>query len=312
MHDEFAFRKAVLVQTLTLADAPTRTAPLLRIHFPRRTIAGMPIDVISLHDAADTVCDWADKRRARLVVTPNTDHLLRWARSPEFAALYKRADLYTLDSSILRILAKVEGGEIPDRVTGADLLLAAAEQAARRGIPLILIGGGPSVAERAAENLQHAFPGLRIPFISVPDSADLMSPVWLDETARRLREHPRKVVALCLGSPKQERLFADLQARSVGISGVYLCVGAAIDFAAGTVTRAPKLLQDLSLEWLYRLAQEPRRLWRRYLVEDVAVARYFVNAILRRAFASSRRRPPARVDERESVLDVRMPLTVSR
>jgi N-acetylglucosaminyldiphosphoundecaprenol N-acetyl-beta-D-mannosaminyltransferase len=110
-----------------------------------------------------------------------------------------------------------------------------------------------------------------------------MSSSWLEATARELQRYPAKIVALCLGSPKQERLFADLQATPTGISGAYLCVGAAIDFAAGTVPRAPKLVQDLGLEWLHRLLQEPRRLWRRYLVEDVAVARYFVAAFARRA-----------------------------
>jgi N-acetylglucosaminyldiphosphoundecaprenol N-acetyl-beta-D-mannosaminyltransferase len=272
----------MLVQSEVLADLRSQYAPVGRIHFPRRTIAGMPVDVVSLRDAALTLCEWADKRRARLVVTPNTDHLLRWARSAEFAALYRRADLVTLDSAILRMLAKVEGGVVPDRVTGADLFMAMAEQAALRGIPLILIGGAPGVAAAAAANLRRDFPGLQIPFVSVPDAADLTDPRWLDETAQRLREHPVKVVALCLGSPKQERLFADLQARAGGVTGVYLCVGAAVDFAAGTVARAPRLLQDLGLEWCYRLLQEPRRLWRRYLLEDVGVARYFLAAAARR------------------------------
>lgn len=272
----------MLAQSEVLADLRSQYARVGRTHFLRRTIAGMPIDVVSLRDAADTVCEWADKRRARLVVTPNTDHLLRWAESPEFAALYRRADLVTLDSAVLRMLARLEGGTVPDRVTGADLFLAVAEQAALRGIPLIIIGGAPRVAAAAAENLGRTFPGLRVPFVSVPDAADLTDPRWLDETLGRLREHPAKIVALCLGSPKQERLFAALDARAGGISGVYLCVGAAVDFAAGAVSRAPKLVQDLGLEWCYRLLQEPRRLWRRYLLEDIGVARYFVAAAARR------------------------------
>ena len=88
---------------------------------------------------------------------------------------------------------------------------------------------------------------------------------------------PRKVVALCLGSPKQEQLFADLE-RVAGpdFSGVYLCVGATVDILAGRVNRSPELLRRMGLEWAYRLVHEPRRLWHRYLVEDVRILKYFV------------------------------------
>jgi UDP-N-acetyl-D-mannosaminuronic acid transferase (WecB/TagA/CpsF family) len=91
------------------------------------------------------------------------------------------------------------------------------------------------------------------------------------------------------------------------LTGTYLCVGAAVDFAAGAVTRAPRLLQDAGLEWAYRLLQEPRRLWRRYLIEDVGIARYFASALRQRALGALRRRAEAR----SAMVDPRVPATVA-
>jgi N-acetylglucosaminyldiphosphoundecaprenol N-acetyl-beta-D-mannosaminyltransferase len=142
------------------------------------------------------------------------------------------------------------------------------EMAAAHGKSLFLLGGRPGIAERAASSLHARYAGLRIAGTYAP-------PMGFERDGaeqRRIVEHVNRVrpdlLAIGLGAPKQELWIA--AHRSELDFGVALCIGAAIDFAAGTVRRAPRYMQKHGLEWLWRLGQEPRRLWKRYLVEDLA------------------------------------------
>jgi N-acetylglucosaminyldiphosphoundecaprenol N-acetyl-beta-D-mannosaminyltransferase len=261
---------------------------------PTSTIQGLPVSLLALQDAVSLITEWAASARARLVVTPNTDHFLRWMRDASFRALYRRADLRTVDGAPLVALARAQGVPTPPRVTGADLFTATAASAAAVGIPLVIIGGGPGIAHLAGRRLEDGPAGARVAFTDSPRPQDLLDEEYVQRLARRLAELPTKVVALCLGSPKQEQLFADLErVEVVPFSGVYLCVGATVDFLAGRVTRSPFFLRRLGLEWLFRLALEPRRLWRRYLVDDVRILRYFVRAARGRLARASGQRAAA-------------------
>lgn len=249
------------------------------------TIADLQAMSVSMLDRSAVVrraLEWADSPRSRLVVTPNTDHFVRWRRDAVFRELYGRADLRIADGVTLPLLARAAGRPVPPRVTGADLFGDLARECATSGVPLIIIGGRNGVAAEAGRRLIAHYPGLSVAFVAEPSVTDLFSERYLRDLALRLAAHPRKVVALCLGSPKQERLFTDLDRRHAGIGGVFVCVGAAVDFAAGTVARAPAAMRALGLEWLFRLLSEPRRLWRRYVLDDSAMAWYIARAALRR------------------------------
>lgn len=245
-------------------------------------VQGLRVGLLNIDEAAGVIGDWAQERRRRLVVTPNTDHFLRYQTSARFRALYALADLVTVDGSPLGLLARVQGAPRPPRVTGADLFIRCAERAAADGTPFIIIGGGNGVAEDAARRLIAAYPGLQVPLTRSPSAAELSDDRYLKALAQELSDYPTKIVSLCLGSPKQEELFNNLASTLPSLTGVYLCVGAAVDFAAGRVGRAPFLFRRLGVEWIYRLLAEPRRLWRRYLVDDVKIATYFAKAIVGR------------------------------
>ena len=240
------------------------------------TVRGLSVSTLALSAAAELLTDWAGELRPRLVVTPNTDHFLRWQDDERFRMLYERADLRTVDGAPLAALARRDGTPPPPRVTGVDLFGATVARAAAAGIPIVIIGGEEGVAAAAAAQLVSTTPGVRIAFTASPSRADLGDEQYLRRLTERLARTPHKVVALCLGSPKQEQLFADLERiADGGLTGVYLCVGATVDFLAGRVRRSPVVFRRLGLEWLYRLVREPRRLWRRYLVDDVKILRYF-------------------------------------
>jgi len=245
---------------------------------PRFHLFDMPVDQIRLEDAVERVLRLSEGPAA-LVVTPNTDHFLRWRRDAAFRDLYAQAELAVLDGKPLVWLARLLGIST-DRVTGVDLFTGVCEAAAQRGTPVVIVGGGTGVADQAAARLRTRFKCLRVSAAPAPTAEELDDPDWLDRTAALLAGYPEKVVAICLGSPKQEQLFSRLG--SAAGNGAYLGVGAAADFISGRIQRAPTWMQRLGFEWLYRLWKEPRRLWRRYLVDDVRIARYFACAVARR------------------------------
>ncbi|MGX5772899.1 WecB/TagA/CpsF family glycosyltransferase [Microbacterium trichothecenolyticum] len=239
------------------------------------TLHGLQIDSVTLETAAKRVVHLAAAAKPQLVVTPNTDHFLRWQDSSHFRELYKPAALTLADGAPLVVLARWSGAGNLMRVTGADLFERAAEEAAANEIPFIIVGGAPGVGDAAADALRLRYPGLRVPLVSVPSREEVDDPRWIADLARTLAKYPSKIVALCLGSPKQEALFAKLKEASPG-GGAFLCVGAAVDFAAGNVGRAPMWMRRIGIEWMYRLLKEPGRLWRRYLVQDVRLLQYFL------------------------------------
>jgi N-acetylglucosaminyldiphosphoundecaprenol N-acetyl-beta-D-mannosaminyltransferase len=143
--------------------------------------------------------------------------------------------------------------------------------AAKSGKSLYILGGIDGVAERAAHNLRARYPGLRIAGTYSPPLGFERDADECRRIAERIDRARPDLLAIGLGCPKQELWIA--KHRHEMRYGVALCVGAAIDFAAGNVSRAPQWMQRNGLEWLYRLAQEPGRMWKRYLVDDMAFAR---------------------------------------
>lgn len=200
------------------------------------------------------------------VVTPNADHLVRLARRPELLAAYQGAALTLLDSRVVARIALLLGLDPPPVVTGSDLTAALfREGIVGRRDPVTVIGGGPAVVEalrhrHRLEALAHHEPPMGL------DS----DPAAMEAALRFAEAHPARFTLLCIGSPRQERMAAALASRGRA-RGLGLCVGASLLFLAGQERRAPALVQRAGMEWAWRLAADPRRLARRYLVDDPAI-----------------------------------------
>ncbi len=215
----------------------------------------------------------------RYVVTPNSHHVVSVHKDPQrLLPVYRSAWLSACDSRIVRTLARLQRLSLP-LVTGSDLVAALMArldgpeppQPPRR----LLIVGPP---RNVVALLRARFP--RVTFEVLPAPAGLSGDAEARlAVARACVERPWDIALLCVGAPTQE-----LIAREIGMlgrrSGIALCVGASIDFLTGTRKRAPRWMQAANLEWAYRLGQEPRRLWRRYLVESPQILRIFVAARL--------------------------------
>jgi exopolysaccharide biosynthesis WecB/TagA/CpsF family protein len=199
------------------------------------------------------------------VVTPNADHLVRLSRNPGLATLYRGAGLTLLDSRVVAKLGKMLGLAVPPVVTGSDLTAALFASVIRPGDRVAVIGGqAEAVAMLAArhgltEVVHHNPP------MGFEHDAEAFS-----RAVDAVRAARARFVFLAVGSPRQEKL-AHAVAKTGDATGIGLCVGAALDFLTGAQTRAPLWMQRAGLEWLHRLATNPGRLAKRYLVDDLPI-----------------------------------------
>jgi N-acetylglucosaminyldiphosphoundecaprenol N-acetyl-beta-D-mannosaminyltransferase len=238
----------------------------------RVALYGITIDNVSAAEAVEAVRRLLDQGKGQhYVVTPNVDHVVRLERDPAFRQAYAGASLVLADGMPLVWASRALGRPLKGRVTGADLLPQVCAMAAALGRSLFILGGREGVAERAARNLAARFPGLRIAGFHSPPMGFERDPAEQRRIAALVNRARPDILAIGLGAPKQE-LWISAQRRSLDF-GVALCIGAGIDFAAGTLSRAPRWMRETGLEWTWRLAREPRRLWKRYLVDDMAFGR---------------------------------------
>lgn len=250
-------------------------------HFRKRIpIGSTRVDSLTFSEAVDRIIGLAGLDQSALVVTPNADHLLRLETDAQFRSVYAAAALVVADGMPLVWASWLSGTPLPARVSGADLLSAVAERAAYEGVPIFLLGGPPGIANLAANKLQSRFPGLKIVGAYSPSMGFEHKPEENRLILTKIKRSGARIIFVGVGSPKQE-LWMHRYAEEIG-AGVLMGVGAAIEFAAGTRTRAPLWMQKSGSEWLYRLYQEPKRLFWRYLHD------FRIIPILLRTIISSR------------------------
>jgi N-acetylglucosaminyldiphosphoundecaprenol N-acetyl-beta-D-mannosaminyltransferase len=228
----------------------------------RFRIGRLSADVVGMHDAVDRIDALVAAGSGGSIFTPNVDHVVNAERKPAFAAAYARASLCLADGMPLVWVSRLLGPALPERVAGSDLAGPLIERAAARGWRVGLFGGSGDAATVTAGVL--AARGVNVVAVDAPRvSPDGVAP---SDAMERLRIAAPQLLLVGLGSPKQE-LFIDRAREQLPVTVAFAC-GAVIDFLAGRIPRAPGWMARTGLEWLYRLGREPRRLWRRYLVND--------------------------------------------
>ncbi len=206
-----------------------------------------------------------EKKKPHLIITLNVDQTIRLSTDVDYRRAFDESAIVTLDGMPLVKFAKIFMRAKSCRLTGADLLIEASYFASKNDYKLCLLGGAPVVAEKACLSLRKNNPNLIVKAIDFPflDVSELNSD-RLRAVIDLLKEFKPHLVFVCLGSPKQEIFF--LNHKGVLPPGIYIGSGASMDFLGGRKKRAPQMVQQLSLEWVWRLIQEPQRLGRRYLI----------------------------------------------
>ena len=251
-------------------------------------LAGLTFATGQLPQVVDRTIALADDPAGNLVVTPNVDFLVRARRQPAFQDLLESAALCVADGAPVSWLASRTSGVPVTRIAGVDLFEALCERAVAENLTISIVGGQPGLAEEAMTALRARYGEFRTGIVSAPTADQVHDPEYHRACATMLARHDRNIVAICLGSPKQEQFYVDLmEVDGVTPRGAFLGLGATVDFLAGRVPRAPRLVQRLGAEWLYRWLREPRRLAKRYLT-DLAHFPIIVVAETRRARGGSR------------------------
>ncbi len=199
------------------------------------------------------------------VVTPNADHLVRLSRQPALAPLYRNALLCLLDSRVVAGAARFVGLPVPQVAPGSDLTEILLTRYLAPGEHITIIGLRASAVKALVARCGLAWPAHHDP----PHGFE-HDPMALQAAIDFVLTHPARFVFLAVGSPRQETLAEAIRATAQA-RGIGLCVGASLEFLAGSRPRAPRWIQRAGLEWLYRLATEPRRLARRYLYDCPAI-----------------------------------------
>lgn len=248
---------------------------------PRRAWLGpIPVDAVSLDEAVARIDRLVQAGAGGTVFTPNVDHIVAAREDADFRDAYASADLALVDGMPVLWLCQLLGVPAREKVSGSDLIRPLLRVAATRGRRVFLLGAAPEVARRAAQVLARELPGLVIAGIASP-AVDMSRPAAERAALRgELRAARADLVLVALGAPKAEK-FAH-ECRDELRPAVLVCVGAGLDFVAGAVRRAPRWVSTSGLEWLFRLAQEPRRLWRRYLVRGPRALPVFASLLLAR------------------------------
>jgi N-acetylglucosaminyldiphosphoundecaprenol N-acetyl-beta-D-mannosaminyltransferase len=208
--------------------------------------------------------------RGGRVVTPNVDHLRQIHADNDLQSLVGESDLVIADGMPLIWASRLRKTPLAERVTGAQLIWSLSGAASDRDVPVFLLGGASGVAERAGEAITNRYPRLRLAGTHCPPLGFENDSDQIQEIVARIGETSPGVIFCGLGFPKQERLMAILADRFP--EAWLVGCGASLAMAAGDVRRAPKWMQSMGLEWLCRLAQEPRRLFSRYIVHDIPFA----------------------------------------
>lgn len=229
---------------------------------PFATVDGWGINVASLIEATTRVSDAAEAGDSFAVTTLNLDHLVKLRSNENFRRAYRAARFVTADGAPVAYLARRQHPAV-ERTTGADLLVPLALEASKRRLPVFLFGTSAQVIQRAGRDLAERCDGsLDIVGSYAPPQGFDPESREADIAIERIRESGARLCFVALGAPKQE-LFA---ARAVeqGVPCGFVSIGASLDFLAGEQVRAPSVMRDHGLEWLWRLATSPRRLGWRY------------------------------------------------
>lgn len=224
-------------------------------------VLGIPFDPLTIDETVDRMGDMIASRRPHFVVTANVDFLIQARRDPELRQALYLADYVLCDGTPLLWASRWLGNSLPARAAGSDLIPVLLRRAAEKNWKIFLLGAAEGVAACAAARIAAQYPSLP-PIATYAPPFRPLKEMNHDEIVARIRAAQPDILLVSFGCPKQEKWIA-MHYRTLGVP-VCVGVGATIDFLAGRVRRAPAWMRRSGTEWIYRLLQEPRRLYRRY------------------------------------------------
>lgn len=227
------------------------------------------VNNLNMEEAVQAVERLIRENQKACVIAVNVDVVIRMEKDVYLKRIVDQADLVLVDGQPLVWISKIYRKPIKAKVSGSDLVPRLCCSAAEKGFTLFILGGREGVANQARKNLERQYPRIKIVGTYAPPFGFEKDLLELEKVNRMISDAHPDLLIVCFGCPKQEKfIYENREKFDVAVS---ICAGATVDFLAGNVKRAPRWMSDHGLEWLYRFMKEPRRLFRRYFVDDLKI-----------------------------------------
>ena len=224
------------------------------------------IDNVTMEESIDHIEECIQQRKIGQVITPNVDQIVRMETDSYFKEICDNAELLLTDGHPLLWIARWYGTPIKEKICGSDLVPKLCEVAAQKGYSVFFLGAAPGVAQKAADKLKERLPNLKVAGVYSPPMGFEKDQDELNRINKMLYDSHADMLFVGMGVPKQDIfIYENMRRYQIPMS---FSIGGTIDFIAGEQKRAPKWVNRMGMEWFYRLCQSPKRMFKRYIVDD--------------------------------------------
>lgn len=227
------------------------------------------VNNIDMSEAIQSILFFIEKQKKAYVVPINVDVVIKMEKDDYLRRISNEADLTLIDGQPLIWISKLYKRPIKEKISGSDLIPCLCKVASEKNLSVFIIGGKPGVAEKAKHNLEKTYRGIRIVGVYSPMIGFENDINEINNINELITKKSPDILIACFGCPKQEKWIYENYKKYDAI--VSICAGATVDFLAGNIKRAPKWVSSIGFEWLFRFFKEPRRLFKRYFVDDMKI-----------------------------------------
>lgn len=235
----------------------------------KQSLLNTYVNNVTMNETLGAIDEMVKSEKKSYIVAINVDVVMKIEKDKYLKKITDEADMVLVDGKPLIWISKWHKKPIKEKISGSDLVPLLCEQAANKGYTMFILGGKEGIAEQAKKKLEEKHPDIKIVGTYAPPFGFEKDKEELKRINEMISEKHPDILVACFGCPKQEKfIYENYRIYNAKVS---VCAGATVDFLAGNVKRAPKWMSDHGLEWLYRFFQEPKRLFKRYFIDDVKI-----------------------------------------
>ena len=229
------------------------------------------VNNVDMNEALSAIDEMIASGKKSYVVAINVDVVMKLEDDQHLKKIVDEADMVLVDGKPLIWISRWHEKPVKAKISGSDLVPLLCTKARDKGYSIFIIGGKDGIAEKAKENLERDLPGINVVGTYAPPFGFEKDEVELRKINKMISDAAPDLLIACFGCPKQEKwIYENYQKYDAKVS---ICAGATVDFLAGNVKRAPRWMSDHGLEWFYRFLQEPKRMFKRYFIDDVKIVK---------------------------------------
>lgn len=229
------------------------------------------VNNVKMDEAINEIDRQLNSNRKSYLVAVNVDVIMKIEKDSYLKEISDKADMVFVDGMPLLWISKLHKQPIKEKISGSDLVPQICSLCAKKGYTIYILGGKDGIANQAKKNLELNYPGIKVVGTYSPPLGFENNQDELSRINSLINEASPDFLLACLGCPKQEKfIYENIGEYNAKVS---VCAGATVDFLAGNINRAPSWMSKNGLEWLYRFAQEPKRLFKRYFIDDIQIVK---------------------------------------